>query len=116
MSYRCLICAYDEMPHPPVPYNICPCCGVEYGLDDAFDNHAEVRDAWLLAGGLWFSEVKPFIRPPNWSAWDQLDLAEYPYNVPRPPLPMTIEYADIEPLAGFSLIDILPATSLVSSS
>lgn len=84
MSYRCLVCAYDQMPHPPRDYNICPCCGSEYGVDDVFESHAELRDEWLRAGGPWFSRISPYNQPPNWNAWNQLDLAGYAYSVERP--------------------------------
>jgi hypothetical protein len=72
------------MPYPPSGYNICPCCGVEYGVDDAFDSHEELRDMWLQAGAPWFSSEYPYLRLPNWDAWNQLDLAGYRYNVARP--------------------------------
>lgn len=85
MSHRCLVCAYDQMPHPPNSYNICPCCGVEYGLDDAFDSHELLRDEWLAVGAPWFSRVVPYDRPANWDAWEQLDLAGYSHNIARPP-------------------------------
>lgn len=84
MSFRCLVCGYDEMPHPPRDYNICPCCGVEFGLDDAFESHRELRDAWLQEGAPWFSSEHPFVRPVNWDAWDQLELAGLQYDVRRP--------------------------------
>ena len=84
MHYRCLVCGYGEMPHPPRAYNICPCCGIEYGFDDAFDSHQELRNEWLMHGARWFSNISPYLPPVNWSAWDQLDLAGYPFAVPRP--------------------------------
>jgi hypothetical protein len=81
IKYRCRVCAYDEMPHPPRDYNICPCCGVEYGLDDTFETYEELRDNWLRSGAPWFSRHKPFVPPVNWNAWEQLDLAGYSYNI-----------------------------------
>jgi hypothetical protein len=108
MSYLCLVCGYSQMPHPPRDYNICPCCGVEYGLDDVFDSHEELRNQWLRDGARWFSGMGPYIMPPNWDAWEQLDLSGYSYVVPHPPtqrktdqvviaVPENIELRDLEP-------------------
>lgn len=85
MNYQCKVCAYSQMPSPPEDYSICPCCGVEYGVDDAFESYRVLRDDWLREGGHWFSQRQPYQRPVNWNAWDQLDLAEYDYGIPRPP-------------------------------
>lgn len=87
MNYQCPVCGYDQMPDPPRDYNICPCCGVEYGLGDTFDSHRELRNAWLLEGAPWFSRMPPYVAPANWSAWDQLDNAGYVYDVPPPVMP-----------------------------
>lgn len=84
MNYRCLVCGYDQMPHPPRDYSICPCCGVEYGIDDAFDSYLEIRNEWLRRGAPWFSSLKPYVAPMNWRAWEQLDRAGYKYNVEAP--------------------------------
>jgi hypothetical protein len=84
MNYRCLVCGYDQMPHPPKDYNICPCCGVEYGLDDAFDSHRKLRNEWLKRGAPWFSLLPPYVAPVNWSAWDQVIRAGYQVDVPPP--------------------------------
>ncbi len=84
VSYQCLVCAYAQMPLPPNDYNICPCCGIEYGLDDAFESYEDLRDEWLLAGGPWFSDADPYLQPANWNPWSQLEAAQFPYNVPRP--------------------------------
>jgi len=35
MNYRCPVCFFDELPYPPRDYHICPCCGTEFGNDDA---------------------------------------------------------------------------------
>lgn len=72
------------MPYPPMDYGICPCCGVEYGLDDAFDSHLKLRNQWLKRGAPWFSQHHPYDPPANWNAWEQLDLAGYQYDVVPP--------------------------------
>lgn len=84
MKHRCKMCGFDEMPYPPKPYNICPCCGIEYGVDDQIDSYKQLRNEWLSAGAPWFSTLPEFLRPPLWNAWDQLDKAQLPYDVPRP--------------------------------
>lgn len=107
MAYRCKVCGYDQMPHAPRDYNICPSCGVEYGVDDAFDSYEEIRDQWLLVGGPWFSDVAPYLRPSNWSAWDQLDLAGYRYNVQRPESTAVVQVVDVPVPRGFALMKLL---------
>lgn len=71
MSNKCKVCGYG-MPHPPKPYNICPCCGVEYGVDDAFESPSELRERWLEAGAPWFSDVTPHAKPQPWDLYEQL--------------------------------------------
>jgi hypothetical protein len=84
MFFRCKMCAYDEMPAPPERHNICPCCGIEYGVDDSFASYDELRNDWLRNGAPWFSKVEPYVPQVDWNAWDQLDRAQYSYSVPRP--------------------------------
>jgi hypothetical protein len=63
----CPVCGYN-MPYPANNYHICPCCGTEFGNDDARDTHEELRRRWIDAGAHWF-----FRNPPiGWSAWSQL--------------------------------------------
>lgn len=107
MSYRCLVCAYDQMPHPPSGYNICPCCGVEYGLDDAFDSHEQLRDEWLAAGAPWFSQVVPYDRPANWDAWEQLEYAGLPYTVARPQGQFQTSISTVPIPDGFRLVELI---------
>ena len=97
--FRCLVCGYNQMPHPPKDYNICPCCGTEYGLDDAFDSYELLRDKWLEKGAPWMSQSSPYNQPQQWNAWDQLDLAGYHYSVPRPARKEVNVYFDV-PLKG----------------
>jgi len=101
LAYRCMVCGYDEMPSPPQDYNICPCCGVEYGLDDVFDTYRDLREEWLAAGGKWFSR-HPNQKPPmNWSAWEQLDLAEFEYSIPSPSSNISTTIAPSHPVKAF---------------
>jgi hypothetical protein len=57
------------MPDPPEDYNICPCCGTEFGYDDESKSFAQLRHEWIVGGMRWF-----FRQPPPF--WDpQLQLA-----------------------------------------
>jgi len=68
MRYRCPVCFFDELPDPPRDYHICPCCGTEFGNDDAEVSHGRLRQIWISNGANWF-----FGEPPeDWSAWHQL--------------------------------------------
>lgn len=64
------------MPYPPENYNICPCCGTEFGNDDIEYSYEELRYQWIVSGAQWF-----FGPPPNgWSAWAQLARVSYGLN------------------------------------
>lgn len=68
MSYWCPVCNFAGLPDPPANYEICPCCGTEFGNDDAQFSHRALRDLWLIRGAHWFFGNPP----PNWSAYRQL--------------------------------------------
>jgi hypothetical protein len=58
------------MPYPAEEYNICPCCGVEFELDDEYKTHAELRADWIARGMPWFSAVR--LPPHGWNPEAQL--------------------------------------------
>ena len=70
-AYICPICGYEGLNAPPKDqfgcptYEICPCCGFEFGFDDDSEglSYQDYRDKWLKAGAPWFSRVEP--RPDN---------------------------------------------------
>jgi hypothetical protein len=64
--YLCPVCGYREMPDPPEDYNICPCCGTEFGYTDAGVTLEELRAKWLSHDAPWFSALIP--PPIGWSA------------------------------------------------
>ena len=66
----CPVCLYTKLPYPPNNYNICPCCGTEFGNDDALLTHAELRYRWIDSGAKWNSRV--VLPPPGWDAVGQL--------------------------------------------
>lgn len=51
-------------------FEICDCCGVEFGYEDALPAASEeFRARWLASGAQWFS---PTERPGDWSLTRQL--------------------------------------------
>lgn len=61
------------MPYSPNHYNICPCCGTEFGNDDAHLSHEELCLRWISGGARWFSQ---YMNPPTgWNPYEQLALA-----------------------------------------
>lgn len=59
---------YKDLPYSPDSYHICPCCGTEFGNDDAFVTHEYLRREWVDKGAPWF-----FGRPHRaWNPWLQL--------------------------------------------
>jgi hypothetical protein len=78
MRYRCPVCFFDKLPYPPADYHICPCCGTEFGNDDADYSHEQLREMWIAGGANWF-----FGRSPeHWNPWLQLIQAGHEYAVP----------------------------------
>jgi len=69
--YTCPVCFYPEMPAPPRDWNICPCCGVEFGFDDVEMTHEELRAEWILEGYEWFSPTT--LPPENWDPRAQIN-------------------------------------------
>lgn len=78
MIYTCPVCAYGAMEDPPIDYNICPCCGTEFGYTDHVRSYLDLRNAWLRNGAQWFSPVD--VPPQGWNPYAQLDAAGYEYG------------------------------------
>jgi transcription elongation factor Elf1 len=75
-KYTCLICGYSGLNYPPrdetgaPSYEICACCGVEFGYEDeTILARQEYRKKWIEAGAKWFV---PNLKPMNWNLKDQL--------------------------------------------
>jgi hypothetical protein len=73
---HCRVCGYrpaGEAPYLPEGgglYGICPCCGVEWGYQDATpDGARHFREAWLARGAPWDD---PALRPADWDLQEQL--------------------------------------------
>ncbi len=66
--FTCPVCYYDQLDEPPMDYNICDCCGTEFGSDDEVRSHAELRDHWISNGAPWFFGYPKV----GWNPWRQL--------------------------------------------
>ncbi len=75
--YTCPVCGFPELDEPPYDeakcptYIICPCCGVEFGFDDATATFKELRQKWKAQGMPWRSTSQP--PPLGWSPKKQLN-------------------------------------------
>ena len=75
--FRCRVCGLD-LREPPwgidgeTPlYDYCPCCGVEFGYQDATPVGARAfRAQWISAGAAWADQAE---RPTNWMLDEQLE-------------------------------------------
>jgi hypothetical protein len=73
-SYFCPVCGFDglkEVPydeHGAPSYEICPCCGFEFGFEEQGDR-ARFREDWLRKGAPWFC---PDLKPAGWDLQKQL--------------------------------------------
>ena len=81
-GFLCPVCGYSNLQEPPHDAagagsgEICPCCGIEFGKDDAGGPsvYEPLRAAWISAGMPWLH--KDITRKPSgWSATVQLEKA-----------------------------------------
>jgi hypothetical protein len=70
VTYLCPVCAFF-MDDPPDDYNICPCCGTEFGNHDVNTSIENLRITWLRRGANWWSPVDA--APVNWDPYEQLN-------------------------------------------
>ncbi len=79
MKYNCPVCGYNKLTFKPydekgyASFEICPCCGFEFGCDDFPDKEkafVEWRENWINGGCNWFSRNSS---PQDWSAKEQLE-------------------------------------------
>lgn len=76
-KHTCPVCGFDGL--DAAPYNedgqgsfeICPCCGFEYGFDDYSEGvtHADYRERWMAGGREWFDGDQ---KPDGWDLRAQL--------------------------------------------
>ena len=70
-SKICLVCGFPKLTEGPFDdygcptYEICPCCGFEFGFDDESEgiSYVEYREKWIAGGFHWFREDE---EPTNW--------------------------------------------------
>lgn len=76
-KHTCPVCGYPDLSQPPYDldtrepsFSICPCCGCEFGYNDATTEAKErYRRNWVKQGAAWFrSELKPL----KWDLREQL--------------------------------------------
>jgi hypothetical protein len=51
-------------------FEICDCCGTEFGYHDHARSDDELRRLWLAAGAHWHRKSRP--PPPGWAPSEQL--------------------------------------------
>lgn len=81
MTFSCPVCGFDGLgaPHRDrlgcASFDICPCCGTEFGYDDASRSHADLRRAWRQGGARWRSRSSP--PPAGWNPAEQMKRAGF---------------------------------------
>jgi hypothetical protein len=75
-NYACPVCGFDGLDEPAydvhgcASFGICPCCGVEFGYEDASQSHLALRAEWVQRGMPWWSKAQ--LAPANWDPEVQL--------------------------------------------
>lgn len=92
---RCRVCGLrqDEaiwgVDGQSATFNICACCGCEFGYEDCLPEGVQRhREKWITNGGTWFEPTK---RPAGWTIEDQLSKVPRFYFRVLPGLPGTGE-------------------------
>jgi hypothetical protein len=83
--FACLVCGYPAGNEPPwgadgrcPTYDICPCCGCEFGYEDSRASGIKnYREAWIAEGCQWFD---PKQKPKDWKLDDQIQ--NIPHTLP----------------------------------
>lgn len=85
-KFKCRVCGLDQSPDLPwgengdhASFNICPCCGVEFGYeDDSLQNCLLARRNWVeVRRCAWFP---PKDRPLDWDMPSQVRGIPLPYQ------------------------------------
>ncbi len=79
MKNACPVCGYDGLNEPAytdgeASFDICPCCGVQFGYGDASIKHDVLRARWIDNGMRWSSDSPG--PPPDWDPIAQLRKAK----------------------------------------
>lgn len=78
MKYVCPVCGWPELHEAPrstsgaASFELCPCCGFEFGYDDDDQGltYEQARTRWMGGGMKWWSTTRP--PPEGWDAAQQL--------------------------------------------
>lgn len=78
MKHTCPVCGWPELHAPPrsasgaPSFELCPCCGFEFGYDDDDQGvtYEQARTRWTAGGMEWWSDSRP--APATWDAARQL--------------------------------------------
>ena len=63
--HPCPVCAYVGLEEPAydnhgyASFEICACCGIEFGYQDARRSHGELRREWIANGMKWHHPPPP---------------------------------------------------------
>lgn len=81
LNYTCPVCGWPEMEEPAYDefgsssFEICRCCGTQFGYQDARRTHAELRAEWISGGMRWSSKAAQ--QPAGWDPVAQLRAAGF---------------------------------------
>lgn len=76
LNQTCPVCGYTDLDFAPyddygIPsQEICPCCGTQFGYDDANTSHDDLRNRWIQNGAIWHSSSQT--PPQGWNAERQI--------------------------------------------
>lgn len=100
-KFICPICGYPDLEEAPLnyienetrfysynkgapTYEICPCCGIEFGYGDYEKSWEQIRKEWIESGYKW---RHPKYKPNNWDPKKQLQnlekISKEPYKAER---------------------------------
>lgn len=74
--FICPVCGYDQLDEAPydnmgcASFDICPCCGTQYGYHDANTSYLVLRKKWIANGMQWWSDSAE--KPKHWDPVKQL--------------------------------------------
>ncbi|OLY94437.1 hypothetical protein [Cnuella takakiae] len=75
-DFRCRVCGLEQIEKPwgddgaTPSFEICDCCGVEFGYEDSTElSIKRYREDWLRRGGEWFDKKA---KPIDWSLDEQI--------------------------------------------
>ena len=74
-GYGPWVTTYKSIDELRMSYDICECCGGEFGNDDS----VEYYDQWVNEGCKWFDEK---FKPKGWDLKDQLKFQIRPWSFP----------------------------------